>query len=156
MIREDCRELKRRFADARRTEISGEEIGEVDLEDLIEEENMVVSISSAGYIKRTPSSVYRAQRRGGKGLTGAKTEEEDPIEHLFVASTHAYLMFFTNRGKVIGARCTICRSWPATPAAGPSSICSTSARANRSPIAAPCAISICPTIFSSWRRPADS
>ena len=61
---------------------------------------MVVTISHNGYIKRTPASVYRAQRRGGKGLKGAKTEEEDPIEHLFVASTHDYLLFFTNQGKV--------------------------------------------------------
>ncbi len=61
---------------------------------------MVVSISHKGYIKRTPVTVYRAQRRGGKGLKGAETEEEDPIEHLFVASTHAYLLFFTNQGKV--------------------------------------------------------
>ncbi len=61
---------------------------------------MVVTISHNGYIKRTPVSTYRAQHRGGKGLTGAKTEEEDPIEHLFVASTHAYLLFFTNQGKV--------------------------------------------------------
>jgi DNA gyrase subunit A len=100
IIREDCRELKRRHGDARRTEISGEEIGEVDMEDLITEETMVVSISGNGYIKRTPASVYRSQRRGGKGLKGAKTEEEDPIQHLFVASTHAYLLFFTNKGKV--------------------------------------------------------
>ncbi len=61
---------------------------------------MVVSHQQQGYIKRTPLSTYRAQHRGGKGLTGAKTEEEDPIEHLFVASTHAYLLFFTNQGKV--------------------------------------------------------
>jgi DNA gyrase subunit A len=100
MIRDDLRELKRKYADPRRTEISGEEIGEIDLEDLITEETMVVSISSNGYIKRTPMKAYRAQRRGGKGLKGAKTEEEDPIQHLFVASTHAYLLFFTNRGKV--------------------------------------------------------
>ena len=100
IIRDDCRELKRKHGDARRTEISGEEMGEIDMEDLITEETMVVSISSNGYIKRTPASVYRAQRRGGKGLTGAKTEEEDPIQHLFVASTHAYLLFFTNKGKV--------------------------------------------------------
>jgi DNA gyrase subunit A len=100
IIREDCRDLKRKHGDARRTEISGEEVGEIDMEDLITEETMVVSISGAGYIKRTPASVYRAQRRGGKGLTGAKTEEEDPIQHLFVASTHAYLLFFTNKGKV--------------------------------------------------------
>ncbi|HEX4148358.1 MAG TPA: DNA gyrase C-terminal beta-propeller domain-containing protein, partial [Pirellulales bacterium] len=69
-------------------------------EDLITEENMVVTISHQGYIKRTPSSTYRAQRRGGKGLKGAKTEDEDPIEHLFLASTHDYLLVFTNRGKV--------------------------------------------------------
>ncbi len=100
IIREDLKELKRKYPEPRRTEISGEEIGEVDLEDLIPEETMVVSISSNGYIKRTPVTAYRAQHRGGKGLTGAKTEEEDPIEHLFVASTHSYLMFFTNQGKV--------------------------------------------------------
>ncbi len=100
MIRDDCLELKRKHADERRTEISGEEIGSIDLEDLIAEETMVVTISHNGYIKRTPASVYRAQRRGGKGMKGAKTEEEDPIRHLFVASTHDYLMFFTNRGKV--------------------------------------------------------
>ena len=100
LIREDLEEIKRKFGDDRRTEVSGEEIGEVDLDDLIAEETMVVSISSQGYIKRTPASVYRTQRRGGKGLRGAKTEDEDPIQHLFVASTHDYLLFFTNLGKV--------------------------------------------------------
>ena len=100
MIRSDLVEMKRKFADPRRTEISGQEIGHVDMEDLITEETMVVNISHNGYIKRIPASVYRAQRRGGKGLTGAKTEDEDPIAHLFVASTHDYLLFFTNRGKV--------------------------------------------------------
>ena len=100
MIRDDLLEIKRKHADARRTEISGEEIGSIDLEDLIVEENMVVTISHQGYIKRIPSSTYRAQRRGGKGLIGARTEDEDPIQHLFAASTHDYLLFFTNRGKV--------------------------------------------------------
>src|SRR6476619_5144741 len=100
MIREDCEELSRKYADKRRTELSGEEIGNVDVEDLIEEETMVVSISHNGYIKRTPASVYRAQRRGGKGIKGAKTDEEDPVEHLFVTSTHDFLLFFTNKGKV--------------------------------------------------------
>ena len=100
IIREETEALRKRFADNRRTDISGEEIGDIDLEDLITEETMVVSISHNGYVKRTPSKVYRAQRRGGKGLKGAKTEDEDPIEHLFVASTHAYLLFFTNKGKV--------------------------------------------------------
>jgi len=100
MVRDDLLELRRKHAGPRRTEITGEEIGDIDLEDLITEETMVVSISSNGYVKRTPIKAYRAQRRGGKGLKGAKTEEEDPIQHLFVASTHAYLLFFTNRGKV--------------------------------------------------------
>ncbi len=100
MIREDCEELSRKHADARRTQLSDEEIGEVDVEDLIEEETMVVSISHNGYIKRTPASVYRAQRRGGKGIKGAKADEEDPVEHLFVTSTHDFLLFFTSKGKV--------------------------------------------------------
>lgn len=100
IIKADLEEIKRRFGDKRRTEISHEEIGNIDLEDLITEEQMVVSISHRGYIKRTPATTYRAQRRGGKGLKGAKTEDEDPIEHLFVASTHEFLLFFTTAGKV--------------------------------------------------------
>ena len=100
IIRNDLRELKRKYGEPRRTEISGEEVGDLDMDDLITEETMVVSISSNGYIKRTPVTAYRMQRRGGKGLKGAKAEEEDPIQHLFVASTHAFLLFFTNRGKV--------------------------------------------------------
>jgi DNA gyrase subunit A len=100
IVRNDLEEIVRKFGEPRRTEITGDEIGDIDLEDLITEETMVVSISHNGYIKRTPASTYRAQRRGGKGLKGAKTEDEDPIEHLFVASTHAYLLFFTNLGRV--------------------------------------------------------
>ena len=100
MVRTELEEIRRKHGEERRTEILGEELGDIDLEDLITEETMVVSISHQGYIKRTPASIYRAQRRGGKGLTGAKTDEEDPIAHLFVASTHAYLLFFTNQGRV--------------------------------------------------------
>nr|WP_261361109.1 DNA gyrase subunit A [Aeoliella straminimaris] len=101
MIRQDMVDLMNsRHADDRRTEISGEEIGEVNMEDLIEEETMVVSISHNGYIKRTPASTYRAQRRGGKGIRGATVDDDDPVEHLFVTSTHDYLLFFTNYGKV--------------------------------------------------------
>ena len=100
IIKEDLEEIKRKYADNRRTELSSEELRNIDLEDLIEEENMVVSISHRGYIKRTPVSTYRAQRRGGKGIKGAKSEDEDPIEHIFAASTHDYLLFFTNRGIV--------------------------------------------------------
>lgn len=100
IIKEDLEEVKRRFGDVRRTEISNEELGNINLEDLITEETMVVSITHQGYIKRTPSSEYSTQRRGGKGLRGAKTDDEDPINHLFVASTHAYLLFLTTTGKV--------------------------------------------------------
>lgn len=100
IIREDMEEIAKRFGDARRTEISHEELGNYNMEDLITEETMVVTISHNGYIKRIPSTTYKAQRRGGKGIAGAKAEEEDPIAHLFVASTHAYLLFFTTQGKV--------------------------------------------------------
>ena len=100
IIREDLEEISRKYGDDRRTEITGEEVGNIDLEDLITEETMVVSISHHGYIKRTPITTYRAQRRGGKGLKGAKADVEDPIKDLFVASTHAYLLFFTNKGRV--------------------------------------------------------
>ncbi|MBN79926.1 MAG: DNA gyrase subunit A [Planctomycetaceae bacterium] len=100
MIKEDLREISRKYGEDRKTEITGEEIGEIDLEDVIKEETMVVTISHRGYIKRTSVDNFRAQRRGGKGIIGASAQEEDPVEHLFVASTHAYLLFFTNKGKV--------------------------------------------------------
>ncbi len=100
IIRQDLADIKQKFADARRTEISVEELTEVVDEDLIEEENMVVSISHRGYIKRTPVSTYRTQSRGGRGITGAKIDDEDPIEHVFACSTHDYLLFFTSVGNV--------------------------------------------------------
>ena len=100
IIKSDLEEIRRKFGDPRRTEISAEELGNIDLEDLITEETMVVSLTHRGYIKRTPSSAYNLQRRGGKGLKGARTDNEDPIRHLFVASTHAFLLFFTTTGKV--------------------------------------------------------
>ncbi|MGL6196416.1 MAG: DNA gyrase subunit A [Thermoguttaceae bacterium] len=100
MIREDLEEIKRKHGDKRRTEINGQEATNIDLEDLIDEETMVVSLTNGGYIKRTPVSIYRAQKCGGKGRIGAKVAEEDPIQHLFVTSTHNYLLFFTNKGKV--------------------------------------------------------
>ena len=100
IIRDDLEEIQRKHADARRTVISDLELRSIDMEDLIEEENMVVSISHRGYIKRTPVSTYRSQRRGGKGIKGAKSEDEDPIEHVFAASTHDFLLFFSNKGQV--------------------------------------------------------
>jgi DNA gyrase subunit A len=99
LIREELLEIKGRYADERRTEIVPGE-GDIDLEDLIAEEEMVISISNAGYIKRLPVSTYRAQGRGGKGLRGVRLKDDDYIQHLFIASTHHYLLFFTNFGKV--------------------------------------------------------
>ena len=100
IIKEDLEEIQRKHSNKRRTELSDLELRSIDMEDLIEEENMVVSISHRGYIKRTPVSTYRAQKRGGKGIKGAKSEDEDPIEHVFAASTHDYLLFFSNKGQV--------------------------------------------------------
>ena len=100
IIKNDLITIRDKHGDDRRTDISNMELGNVNMDDLITEETMVVSISHRGYIKRIPSSTYKAQRRGGNGLKGATVEEEDPIQHLFVASTHAYLLFFTTKGKV--------------------------------------------------------
>src|SRR3954463_11888847 len=99
VIKDELREVKTLFADPRRTEIQGE-ADELSTEDLIADEDMVVTVSHAGYVKRNPVSLYRAQKRGGKGKTGAATVEDDFIEQIFVASTHAYLLLFTNKGRV--------------------------------------------------------
>lgn len=99
VIKTELAEMRDLFADPRRTEIQGE-AGVITREDLIAEEDMVVTVSHRGYVKRNPVSLYRAQRRGGRGKTGASTREEDFIESLFVASTHAYVLVFTTRGKL--------------------------------------------------------
>jgi DNA gyrase subunit A len=99
IIKDETQQIMDRHGDERRTEIL-QDTGDIDIEDLIAEEDMVVTISHNGYIKRNPISLYRAQRRGGKGLTGARPKEEDFVELLFVASSHDYLLFFTNKGKV--------------------------------------------------------
>ena len=99
IIKDEMKQIRESFGDERRTEIL-HEAGQIDVEDLIAEEDMVVTISHEGYIKRNPISLYRAQRRGGKGLTGARPKEEDFVELLFVASSHDYLLFFTNKGRV--------------------------------------------------------
>ena len=99
IIRDEVSDIQAEYGDDRRTEILNEE-GEIDLEDLIAEEDMVVTISHRGYIKRNPITLYRAQRRGGKGLMGVKIKEEDFVESLFVASSHDYLLFFTTEGRV--------------------------------------------------------
>jgi DNA gyrase subunit A len=99
IIKDELAELARDFGDTRRTQIT-EAIGEITIEDMIAEEDMVVSITKGGYIKRNPISLYNSQKRGGKGKTAMRTKEEDFVEHLFVASTHHTFLFFTNNGKV--------------------------------------------------------
>jgi DNA gyrase subunit A len=99
LMTEELRELKKVFGDARRTEIVPA-AGEISIEDMIAEEEMVITVSHAGYMKRNPLSTYRSQRRGGKGKIGMTTREEDFVEHLFVASTHASILIFTTRGRV--------------------------------------------------------
>jgi DNA gyrase subunit A len=99
IIKEETRELAGKFGDDRRTEVAPE-AEELDIEDLIAEEDVVITMSHGGYIKRLPVSSYRKQRRGGKGVTGADMQEEDFVEHLFIASTHDYILFFTDKGVV--------------------------------------------------------
>ena len=99
IIIEELKDIKERYGDPRRTQILAH-TEEISIEDLIVEEDMVVTISHEGYIKRNPVTLYRAQRRGGKGKIGTTTREEDFVEYLFVASTHSYILFFTTVGKV--------------------------------------------------------
>jgi len=99
ILKEEMQEIAKTFGDDRRTEILADQ-NDFSVEDLIAEEDMVITISHTGYIKRISISTYKRQRRGGRGLQGATTKEEDWIEHLFIASTHDYLMFFTNTGQV--------------------------------------------------------
>jgi DNA gyrase subunit A len=99
LIKEELTEIAETYGDERRTEIVHTE-GEIDIEDLIADQQMVISITHSGYVKSLPLSTYRQQRRGGVGVTGMDMKEDDYIEHLFVSSTHDYLLFFTNRGKV--------------------------------------------------------
>ena len=99
IIKAELAEIRKEFATPRKTEISGEEVGEIDEEALITPEDMVVTVSHAGYVKRVPLSTYRAQRRGGKGRAGMQTREEDFVSRLFVASTHDEVLFFSSRGR---------------------------------------------------------
>jgi len=99
VIIKELEDVKKEYGDERRTRIE-DEAAEIVLEDLIADEQVAVTFSHSGYMKRTPISTYRMQRRGGTGRTGMKTREEDFVEHLFLASTHAYIMIFTNKGRV--------------------------------------------------------
>jgi len=100
VLREETLDMRERFGDKRRTEIVGE-IEDFDREDLIAEERVNVTVSHAGYVKRQPMDTFRQQRRGGKGITGADHKEGDFTEYLFIASTHDYILFFTDRGRVL-------------------------------------------------------
>jgi DNA gyrase subunit A len=99
VIVKELEEVKKLYGDERRTKIE-DEAAEIHLEDLIADEQVAVTVSHGGYMKRTPISTYRMQRRGGQGRTGMKTRDEDFVEHLFIASTHAYILIFTNTGRV--------------------------------------------------------
>jgi DNA gyrase subunit A len=99
VIKEELPEIRERFGDERRTEITHSE-DEIDIEDLIADQQMVITITNTGYIKSLPLATYRQQQRGGRGVTGMDMKDGDFIEHLFICSTHDYLLFFTNRGKV--------------------------------------------------------
>jgi DNA gyrase subunit A len=99
LVKSELKEVSERYGDDRRTEITASE-GELDIEDVIADQQMVVSITASGYAKRTPLATYRQQRRGGRGVMGMNMKEGDYIEHLHVCSTHDFLLFFTNQGKV--------------------------------------------------------
>ncbi len=99
IVKDELLEVKRRHADKRRTQISASD-HEIEVEDLIAEEDMVVTITHAGYVKRLPVTTYRQQKRGGRGIAGLNLKEDDFVEHLFISSTHDYVLFFSNKGKV--------------------------------------------------------
>jgi len=104
IVKSEILEIRQRFSDGRRTEISALD-GEIDMLDLIQEEDMVITLTHYGYVKRLPKATYRAQRRGGKGIIGTATREEDFVEQLYVTSTHDPIMFFTNRGRAYQLNC---------------------------------------------------
>ena len=99
IIKEEMLDIKKRFSTPRRTTI-GQPVGDIDIEDLIADENMVVTVTKAGYVKRLPVATYRSQKRGGKGTQAVNLKDNDYVDHLFVASTHSYMLFFTSKGKV--------------------------------------------------------
>jgi DNA gyrase subunit A len=103
VIREDIFEMKEKYGDDRRTEITGA-VGEMNMEKLIAQEDVVVTVSHEGYVKRLPTATYRAQGRGGRGIKGSEARDGDFVEHLFVANTHDHLLFFTNTGRVYDKR----------------------------------------------------
>lgn len=104
IVKEELADIRKKYADERRTEIAAVS-GEVDIEDLIPVEDCVVTLTHYGYVKRQPVDVYKSQRRGGRGVSGMSKREDDFVEELFISSTHDYIMFFTNRGRVYRLKC---------------------------------------------------
>lgn len=103
IVRDELLAIKEKYADSRRTDIISDE-GDFSMEDLIADEDIVVTITHSGYIKRLPVSTYKSQKRGGRGITGINTKEEDFVEHLFITSTHDYVLFFTDQGRMYRLR----------------------------------------------------
>ncbi len=99
IIKEELLEIKKKYGSARKTQLSADE-GDLQIEDLIAEDDVVVTVTKAGYVKRLPVDTYRQQKRGGKGMQGVNLKEDDYVEHLFIASTHSYMLFFSTKGKV--------------------------------------------------------
>src|SRR5207253_7970508 len=99
VISSELKEVQKQYGDDRRTQIV-DKVDEIKLEDLIADTDMLITVSHAGYVKRTPVEIYRHQSRGGKGRIGARTKEEDFVEHLFIASAHSYILLFTTKGRV--------------------------------------------------------
>ena len=161
LIKEELAEIAEPYGDERRTEIIHAE-GEIDIEDLIADQQMVISITHSGYIKSLPLSTYRQQRRGGVGVTGMDMKDDDYIEHLFVSSTHDYLLFFTNRGKVYRLKVYELPEASRTARAARSSTCCRCARASGSSRCSPRATSTRASTSSSpparaWsRRPSSA
>ncbi len=104
VVKEELLEVKKRHGDARRSRIRQEEAAELSIEDLIDEEDVIITVTRDGYVKRLPIDTYRTQGRGGKGIVGLTTKEEDLVEHLFIANTHSFLLVFTDKGKVYRLR----------------------------------------------------
>ncbi len=117
-VRREIIEVREKYGDERRTDIV-DDAGDIHIEDLIADETMVVTVSNQGYIKRLPVSTYRKQRRGGKGITGMETKEEDFVKDLFIASAHQYMLFFTTSGKLYWRRCMNCPRQAAPPRDAP-------------------------------------
>ena len=132
IVKDELTESVTKYGDDRRTRIVPYD-GDVSMEDLIAVEDVVVTITRTGYAKRTKTDLYRAQRRGGKGVQGAALKQDDIVAHFFVCSTHDWILFFTNKGRVYRAKAYELPEANRTPAASTSPTCWRSSRTRRSP-----------------------